>query len=72
MISLFRHWLANASIARRRREALETFSHLTDAQLRDIGLERFEIEGHVREVLPWRVRQDESTPAFQPSLQGCG
>ncbi len=72
MFRLFRHCLANALIARRRREALETFSRLRDAQLRDIGLERFMIEQHVRERLPWQPLEDRPHPAFQPSMQGCG
>ncbi len=72
MSVLVSHWLANAFIAYRRHRAIEMFSALNDRNLRDIGLERFDIESHVNASMPWQTLDHEPKSVMQPSIQGCG
>lgn len=72
-MGLGRILVANLIVASRRIQATEMLSRLLDHQLRDIGLERDDIPGHVAATMPWPSRE---TPRVShgamPSLQGLG
>ena len=72
-MKLVKFVVGNLIVASRRHQATEMFSRLVDRQLRDIGLERDDIPGHVDATVPWLSRENRHVShAATPSLQGFG
>lgn len=72
MPGMIAHWFALARTAYERRRAVDTLLRLSEAQLRDVGLERDTLEESVREGLPWQAYEPAPVQRPQPILQGCG
>lgn len=72
MFALLTHWLARARVAHDRHRALESLLRLSDAQLRDVGLEPGTIGDHLRDRFPMQQLEIRPVAQMSPSLLGCG
>ena len=66
------HWIERVRIMQDRRRASEVLRALSDHHLADIGVERGDIDTHVRLGYPWPTMTSEVRYDVEASLQSCG